>query len=294
MAVLDTTKVTLPTSVTTAIASKLHDNSAIAALSPADLLTGYTNTAWNYFQGGAQAEVVAEGAQKSAQDTTVKTVTGKLFKVQTTTRVSSELSWSNEDDQLHIIEAIQNDQVGAIAEALDYVVFHAVNPAGGAKLSGYDALTSKATKVIQNADGDTVSDFDALLDALVNADINGIALSRTWASALRKLRSSTGAKLYPEIPATLEVGSLEGIPAVTTRNVSGPLATTATNVLAFAGDFSTIKWRIARPLEVSVIPYGDPDGAGDLQRLNQIAYRTEAVFSYAMLDPTKLAVLKSK
>ena len=43
-----------------------------------------------------------------------------------------------------------------------------------------------------------------------------------------------------------------------------------------------------------VIPYGDPDGAGDLQRSNQIAYRTEGVYGFAVLDPKAIACLKSK
>ena len=42
-----------------------------------------------------------------------------------------------------------------------------------------------------------------------------------------------------------------------------------------------------------VIEYGDPDGTGnDLKAYNQIAFRTEAVMSYAVLEPAAFAVLK--
>lgn len=290
MATLDTTKVTLPTTVTTAVASRLHDNSVVASFSPADALTGYHNDAYNYFTGGARSEVVAEGAQKSAHDVAITPVQGKLFKVQTTTRVSSELSWADADDQLAIIEAIQADQVGATAEALDYVILHAVNPLGGATLTGYTALNKSATSVTST--GKAVDDIDALVDALVDSDTTGIALSRTFAGDLRKTRTSDGGRLYPEIPLSLNAGTLEGVPAVTSNNVAGKLAKTDPKVLAIAGDWATIKWRIARPLEASIIPFGDPDGAGDLQRFGQVAYRTECVFSYAILDPKRLAVLK--
>ena len=46
-------------------------------------------------------------------------------------------------------------------------------------------------------------------------------------------------------------------------------------------------------MTAQVIPYGDPDGSGDLQRTNQIAYRTEGVYGYAVLDPKAIACLKA-
>ena len=51
---------------------------------------------------------------------------------------------------------------------------------------------------------------------------------------------------------------------------------------------------MVRDIWSEVIEYGDPDNTGsDLKGSNQVAYRTEAVFSYAVLDPQALAVLKS-
>ena len=49
----------------------------------------------------------------------------------------------------------------------------------------------------------------------------------------------------------------------------------------------------ALSLADSELDVGDPDGTGvDLQNVNQVAYRTEAVYAYAVLDPKGLAVLK--
>ena len=168
-------------------------------------------------------------------------------------------------------------------------MLHAVNPLDGSALADYTALTEGATAVTST--GKAVDDIDAIVDALADYDVNGIGLSRKFAGDLRKARSADGARLYPEIPLSLNAGSLEGVPAVTSSNVNGKLATTATKVLAIAGDWATIRWRIARPLTASIIAYGDPDGAGDLHRYGQVAYRTELVFSYAVLDPKRLAVL---
>ena len=50
---------------------------------------------------------------------------------------------------------------------------------------------------------------------------------------------------------------------------------------------------IENPITAEIIPYGNPDGQGDLAEMNQVAYRTEAVFSYAVLDPKRIAVLKA-
>ena len=125
-------------------------------------------------------------------------------------------------------------------------------------------------------------------------DVSGIALSKKWANQLRKIRvAATGQRLYPEIPINLQTGSLDGIAAATSSTVNGSLAKAATNVLAILGDFDLIKWGIVRDLGLEIIETGDPDGLGDLKRLNQIAYRTEIVYSWAVLDPMGFAVLKA-
>lgn len=293
MASLNTSKIKLPSSVTAAIISGAKDNSTIAALSPATPQT-FVNTEHIVFHPSAEAEVVAEGAQKAAYDQTMAAVTGKLVKVQTTTRVTNELQWADEDNRLEIINSIQEDQTKAIARALDYVIYHAINPKSGDKLSGYDALTANAVTVTDSEDD--IANVDALADAVNEYEINGVALSRTWASRLRKLRvPATGMRFYPEIPINLAAGTLDGIPAATSTTVDGVKATEETKVLGIMGDYSLIKWGMIRDIWAEVIQYGDPDQTGvDLKAHNQIAYRTEAMFSYAMLDPKAFAVLKAK
>ena len=126
-------------------------------------------------------------------------------------------------------------------------------------------------------------------------DINGFALSKKYASALRKLRvPATGQRLYPEVPLNLNAGSIDGIDAAVSGTVNGRLATEQTKVLGIMGDFSLIKWGMVRDIWSEIIEYGDPDQTGvDLKAHNQIAFRTEAVYAYAILDPKGFAVLKS-
>lgn len=289
---MDTTKIKLPVEVTQAIINKVGNTSTIAALSPSTPQL-FLNEDYIVFNGAAEAEVVAEGQQKSSYEQEASYITGKKFKVQCTTRVTEELKWADEDNRLEIISSIQEDQTKAIARALDYVIYHAINPKSGENLDGYDALTARATSVTDS--GDDIANVDALADAVNEYEINGVALSRTWASRLRKLRvPATGMRFYPEIPINLAAGTLDGIPAATSTTVDGKKATTPTKVLGIMGDYSLIKWGMIRDIWAEVIQYGDPDQTGvDLKAHNQIAYRTEAMFSYAVLDPKAFAVLKA-
>ena len=288
----DTSKVVLPRSVVTTLLNKVRDTSTIAALSPSEPQK-FDDKTYLVFNPTSEAEVVAEGAKKGAYDISTTPIVAKRAKVVTTTRVSDELRWADEDNQLEIIENILADQTAAIGRALDYIIYHAVNPKDGSALSGYTALTAGAQAV--TATDSPVDDIDSLTDKLIDYEINGFALSRGFASDLRKLRvPSTGMRLYPEIPLSLNVGNIDGIPAATSGTVNGKLADTATNVLAIMGDFGAIKWGMVRDMYSEVIEYGDPDNTGnDLKGYNQVAYRTEAVLAYAVLDPTAFAVLKS-
>ena len=161
-------------------------------------------------------------------------------------------------------------------------------------MSGYDAIAKKSQQVTKT--DSPIDDVDALTDKLLDYAVSGFALSRAYAAELRKLRvPSSGMRLYPEIPLSLELGTIDGLPASCSGTVNGRLATSPTNVEAIMGDFSLIKWGYVRDAYSEVIEYGDPDNTGkDLKGNNQICYRTEAVFGYAVLDYNGFAVLKKE
>lgn len=289
---LDTTKIKLPHSVVVDMSAKVKDKSTIAALST-PIPQIFANTDHMVFTGAAEADVVAEGAKKSSYEQTLNSVEGKRVKLVTTTRVTDELKWADEDNRLEIVNAIMADQTAALARAIDYVVYHAVNPKTGSTLDGYTALTTGANSVTAGAD--LTADIDAMAEKLLEYEVNGFAMSRKLAFDLRKLRvPSTGMRLYPEIPMSLELGSFDGIPACTSGTVNGKKATSPTNVLGIMGNFDMIKWGMVRDIYSEIIEYGDPDQTGvDLKANNQIAYRTESMFSYAVLDPKAFTVLKN-
>lgn len=286
-------KIKLPRSVVTEYINKSRDSSTIAKLS-GSTPQSFADVEHMIFVPSAEAEVVEEGAQKSSYEQEIGGVTGKRIKVITNTRVSDELRWADEDNRLEIISHIVDDQSEAIGRALDYVVYHAINPRKGTALSGYDALAAKAQQV--TATGSELDDIDALTDKLIDYAVSGIALGRPYAAALRKLRvPATGLRLFPEIPLSLEVGTLDGISAACSGTVNGRLATAPTNVEAIMGDFSLIKWGYVRDAYSEIIEYGDPDNTGvDLKGSNQVCYRTEAVLGYSVLDYNGFAVLKKE
>ncbi|MCF2705819.1 phage major capsid protein [Arcanobacterium haemolyticum] len=290
---LTTEKISLPKEVVATIAKKTKDTSVIAKLSPSEPQL-FADKDYMVFNGASEAEVVGEGKAKSSYEQPLTTVVGKRVKLVTTTRVTEELKWADEDNRLEIIRAIQADQAAAIGRALDYVVFHGFDPKKKAAIPGVESLVSQAVEVASS--GKPVEDIDLLADALTDEyDISGVAVSKTWASQLRKERvAATGQRLFPEIPLNLDAGFLDSIAAATSGTVNGRLITPETGILAIMGDYSLIRWGLARDVRSEIIEFGDPDNTGeDLKGHNQIAYRTEALLSYAVIDPKAFAVLKA-
>lgn len=290
---IDTSKIQLPKEVAKVVLDKASDESVLQALSPSTPQL-FRDMEHVLFTAEPEAEFVAEGVAKSPSTTDFEPVPAEIHKAQVTIRMSDEVKWADEDNQLGIIDAITDAGGRALARALDYGGIHGINPLTGTAVSGMSHITTGAVPVTATADPS--ADVDRLVEAVnEDYDVNGIALSKGYANSLRKLRvAATGARLYPEIPLNLQPGSIEGIKAATSGTVNGKLASTATGVLALLGDFSAFKWGIVRDLGLEVIETGDPDGLGDLKRYNQIAYRLEMVYAWAVLKPTAFAVLKAQ
>lgn len=292
MPATNTTNIKLPVEIAKDLVSKVADTSVIQTLSASSPAI-FANRASILFTQDPEAEIVGESTQHSSQTVGLKPVDHIIKKLSVTVRFSNEVQWADEDSQLQIVDAIVDKSAAALGRGLDYLVFHALNPATGMVASGLTALTAGATAV--TATTDPAADLDALADAVdPGYSISGIGLSKAYASSLRKVRvKNTGLRMFPEIPINLNTGVVDGLAAATSNTVSGALAKTATKVLAVMGDFNLIKWGIVRDINIETIETGDPDGLGDLKRLGQIAYRAEVVYSYAVVDPKGFAVLKS-
>ena len=288
---LDTSKVLLPKEVATVITKRAKDTSTIAALSPSEPQL-FLDKDYMVFTGNSEAEVVAEGAQKSSYEETLTPVVANASRCRP--RPASAASSSGPTKTPNWRSPARFWQIRPQRWAASSTT-SSTTPSTPRRDDprGFNALAKSAVGV--TATDDRVADIDSLAEVVSDEyDINGIALSKTMANELRKIRvPSTGQRFYPEIPINLQVGSLDGIPAATSGTVNGRLITPATGILAFLGDFRLIKWGMVRDIWSEIIEYGDPDNTGkDLKGVNQIAYRTEAMYSYAILDPKGIAVLK--
>src|SRR5687767_12367794 len=129
MATLASSSLAIPNQILDPFLGKVKFGSAVAALSnpvPMKFGTGTTMT----FDIG-EAEYVGEGVAKgqSTVTPTTKTVTPKKF--HKTLRMNEEVLWADEDHQMGVVSDILDLLAPALARALDFGVFHEINPTGG-------------------------------------------------------------------------------------------------------------------------------------------------------------------
>ena len=288
MATFTTSALNIPDQILTPWLGKVKYGSAVATLSAAEPMK-FGPGQWMTFDIG-EAEYVGEGANKGGSTVTPTTKTVKPFKFHKTVRWTEEVKWANEDHQLGVIEQILGLIQPALSRALDFGVFHGINPTGGAAVTAMTEHLSDTTNAVEiGASDKPYSNVDAA-DALVLADSfmpRDIALDPSFASVFGSLRNSTSEqKLYPDLAyATAPAGRLENHNSSVSNTVGAVgVAATDTDVKAFVGDFSAIRWGVQKAIGLEMIEYGDPDGAGDLKRNNQVAFRAEVVYGWGIAD----------
>jgi hypothetical protein len=287
MATLDTGDLVLPDQILDPWLGKVQYGSAVAALSDSIPMKFGTGSSMTFDIG--EAEYVAEGANKGGSTVTPTTVTTAPFKFHKTVRWTEEVMWADEDHQLGVVRQVLDLIQPALSRALDFGVFHEINPTGGATVAAMNGGLEDTTNSVEYvaADEPYVS-LDAA-DALVLADgymPRDVALDPVYAAKFGAYRNpTTEQKLYPDLRYSTEVSQLEGHRASVSRTVGAVgVAAVATNVLGFVGDFNAIRWGIQRAIGLEVIRYGDPDGGGDLKRNNQVAFRAEVVYGWGIAD----------
>lgn len=277
------------------INEKIRAKSAIAALATSTPQM-FANANYLVFTEKPHGEFVGEGASKSPSTAEFTPVVAVPHKFQTTVRMTEEVIWTDEDSKMRLLDEVIEALSDSVAEGLDYGAIHGWNPRAKAAATG---LTAGALATVANqvtATANPQADLDALPDTVIanGYRVNGIGLDLGYANELRKLRvAATGAKMYPELTLDLEPSRLDGVRASVAESVGGENLDVATGVKAIMGNWDMFKWGYVRNFAVEPIYYGDPDGLGDLKRFNQVAYRVEAVFTWAVLDPKAFAVLKA-
>lgn len=291
MATLDTGDLTIPTQQLDAWLGKIQYGSTVATLSGSTPMKFGAGEAFVYDIG--EAEHVGEGANKAGSTITRTSYTVGPQKFQKTIRMTEEVLWADEDHQLGVVQQLLDQIQPALSRALDYGVFHGINPATGAAVAAMSTSLSDTPNSVEIAAAAPYTYLDAA-DALVLADSyvpSDAAIDPTWASAFSAYRNSTTEqKVYPDFRLSTEVSQLEGHRASVNKTVGAVgVATTPTTVKAFVGDFSMIQWGVQRSIGLEVIRFGDPDGGGDLKRNNQVAFRAEVVYGWGFADLSAVA-----
>jgi len=266
---------------------KISNGSAVASLSTPTPMTYGEGETWTFDIG--EAEYVGEGAQKGASTITPTTKTIKPFKFHKTLRFNEEVLWADEDRRLEVVDEILDLIQPALSRALDFGVFHEINPTGGAVVAAMNGGLTDTTNLVEYvaADKPYVS-LDAA-DGLVLADgyvPRDIALDPTYAAKFSALRGTNSEqKLYPNFRLGVETSELDGHRASVSNTVRGTgVLAVDTKVLGFVGNFDAIRWGIQKTIGLEVIRYGDPDGGGDLKRNNQVAFRAEVLYGWGVAD----------
>lgn len=287
MATLATGSLTIPKQKLDPWLGKIQNGSTVAALSDSIPMTFGEGETWTFSIG--EAEYVAEGAQKGQSTVTPTVKTVKPFKFHKTLRMNEEVLWADEDRQMGVVDQILAEIQPALSRALDFGVYHEINPTGGAVVAAMNGgLTDTTNSVEYVADDKPFVALDAA-DALVLAAgfiPRDVALDPSYAAKFSAYRNgTTEQKLYPNFRLGTEVSELEGHRASVSNTVRAlGVAAVATNIIGFVGDFSAIRWGVQKSIGLEVIRYGDPDGAGDLKRNNQVAFRAEVVYGWGVAD----------
>lgn len=273
--------------------SKVTGHSSIAKLSAQKPLSFAGNEVM-VFSLDNEVSIVGEGAAKPAGDGTVSAVTIVPVKVVYQARVNDEFIYAADEKRVEYLETFADGFSKKIARGLDIMAFHGINPAAGATSSligtnSFDTCTAVDSYVSTAAETDITAAI-----AGIDGDVNGIALSKSFAVSLAATTLAGGQRPYEEFMWGGNPGAIRGIACDVNDTVSVS-ASTATADCAIIGDFqNAFRWGFSKNVSLEVIEYGNPDGgAYDLKQANQVLLRAEAYVGWGILNPDAFARVKT-
>lgn len=276
------------------IFNKVKGHSAIANLAGQSPIP-FSGVDSFVFTMDGEAALVGEGQKKPAGNAEIKTVSIKPVKVVYQHRVTDEFMHMAEEKALPYLQAFMDGFSKKIASAVDIIGFHKMNPATQKEsdliTSAFDKdVTATVTYDAANADDNIQEAVSMIIDK--GGTATGIAMAPAFATALGSIKEKTGSKvpLYNEFRFGNNPGSFGGMTCDVNRTVSFG----GSNDMAIVGDFANaIKWGYTDTVKTEVIPYGNPDGLGDLKEQNQVVLRAEAYIGFGIIDPDSFARIVS-
>lgn len=264
--------------------SKVKGKSSVATLS-AQTPIPFNGRKEFIFSMDSEIDVVAENGKKSHGGISLDPVTIVPIKVEYGARISDEFLYASEEEQLDILKSFNDGFAKKVANGLDIMVFHGINPRSGAASAviGDNHFDAKVTQTITytSAAPDTNIETAIAMVEGADGDISGMVIAPAVRSDLAAMTKQNGEKLYPEFafggkPKNLGAYGLDINKTVAVGNTDR----------AIIGDFANMfKWGYAKEIPMEIIKYGDPDNSGkDLKGYNQIYIRAEAYLGWGILD----------
>lgn len=235
------------------------------------------------------ASIVGEGGNKPDSDLEVGSKVVKPIKAVVGLEFTMESIMQN---PAGVLGLLQSELGGAISRQIDLAVLHGRQASNGAALTGGHEFINQTTNRVElttgaNSDAELWAGYGLVVNGANGNDFSGFALDPRLVYSLATARGTDGKRLNPDIQMGSAVTSYAGQPVAVSKTVSGQVdASTDTKVRGFGGDWDALKFGYALDIFTKKIEYGDPFGNGDLQRRNSVAYLTEVIFGWAIMDNT--------
>ena len=276
-----------------ALMSKVKGHSVLAKLSSQTPIP-FNGTEQFIFNLDGNAQIVGEGEQKQAGQSSLESKVIKPIKFVYQARITDEFKNASEEKRIAYLQAFSDGFAKKIAVAFDIAAIHGLEPRSltDATFRNTNSFDGLVTGNIVTFGADTVDDnIDTAVQMVVaeGYDVTGLALSPQAGQALAKLKVN-GVVQYPEFRFGQNPDSFYGMTSDINKNLVVAGGTAKTDHV-IAGDFQNMfKWGYAENIPLEVIEYGDPDGAGrDLKAYNEILLRAEAYIGWGILDETAFA-----
>lgn len=280
-----------PKEVVDDIINLVRGKSAVARLSQKEPIK-FNGNEMMTFNFDNEADIVAESGAKGVGGSTVAPVTIVPYKIEYGTRVSDEFMIASEESRINILSAFREGFAAKAARALDIMAFHGINPRSGLASTvvgnnHMDYLVSQTVERTSSANADVEAAIALVQDN--EYEVNGMAMSPAFRSALAGELKSNGDPLFPELSWGSQPDTIKGLPVDTNSTVSFGNNTEDEAIVGNFKDF--FKYGIAKDIAIKVIEYGNPDNSadGDLQGHNQVYIRGEMYVGYAILVPSAFA-----
>lgn len=261
--------------------SQVKGKSAIAALC-AQTPVEFNGNKYFVFSMDNEVDLLAENQKRGHGGVSIDPVKVIPHEIEYGARISEDFMNASEEEQLDILEDFLGGFSKKTAKGLDIMAFHGKNPRTGAASPLITSYFDKVNQTVQwGADDlpdEAVDDAIALVE---DWDITGLAISRSFASALGKMRTNSGEKMYPGLSWGGDPGQVNGVKTAVNSTVSDVTSKDA----AIVGDFANcFKWGYSKQVKFEIIPYGDPDNTGvDLKGSGQIYLRATAAIGFGIL-----------